>query len=150
MKVAQTQNNVSLRTLKFQTRHVFPIEGRSPLVSLTLRAFNDDFSPCKTCIINYMQEKEVLYFNQLLIESETPQRSVCHHLDVTCIFLFLKYTLQAACTFISSYIAGYDITHEQREKVAIIIMKPSDTMWLKGYQCWIMMMPCRFSYYIII
>ncbi len=97
MKVAQTQNNVSLRTLKFQTWHVFPTEGRSPLVNLTLRAFNDDFSPCKTCIINYMQEKEVLYFNQLLIESETPQRSVCHHLDVTWYILVPEVRIITLC-----------------------------------------------------
>ncbi|XP_064394480.1 uncharacterized protein LOC135341749 [Halichondria panicea] len=59
MKVALKQTNLSLRSLRFQTGHVFPIQGHSPL------------------------EKEVLYFNILLSESEKPQQSLSHPFDVT-------------------------------------------------------------------
>ncbi len=36
MKVAQTQTNLSLKKLRFQTGHVFPIQCNSPLVSLVI------------------------------------------------------------------------------------------------------------------
>ncbi len=82
MKVALKQTNLSLRSLRFQTGHVFPIQGHSPLVSLTLHACMHVITMMiflPACI----QEKEVLYFNILLSESEKPQQSLSHPFDVT-------------------------------------------------------------------
>ncbi len=78
-------------------------------------------------------EKEVLYFNQLLIESETPQRSVCHHLDVTWYILVPEARIITLCKL---HVLLYHHTLQAMISLeSCHIMKPSDTMWLKGYQC---------------
>ena len=50
-----------------------------------------------------MQEKEVLYFTQLISESETPQKSISHHLDVMWYTLVPEVSIIIIITICYSY-----------------------------------------------